>query len=118
MCSSKLLPSLKTIAVDSISTTPESIVLHLSTTTQLVACPLCRLGSHRIHSHYKRTLTDLPWSRVTVRVRLRTRKFFCDNPTCARRVFTEPIPELAVRYARKMLRLAETLRQLVYMVAK
>ena len=123
MCSSKLLPSLKTIAVDSISTTPESIVLHLSTTAELVTCPLCGLGSHRIHSHYKRTLTDLPWSRVTVRIHLRTRKFFlrtrkffCDNPTCARRVFTEPIPELAVRYARKTLRLAEALQQLVYMV--
>jgi transposase len=31
-------------------------------------------------------------------------------------VFTEPLPELAARYARKTLRLAEALQQLVYMV--
>ena len=74
------------------------------------------MSSNRVHSYYRRTLTDLPWSCVTVSIHLRTRNFFCDNPTCLRRVFTEPLPELAGRYARKTLRLAEALQQLVYMV--
>lgn len=116
MLSSTLLPCLKTIAVESVTTLPETIVLRLSTVADVVACPLCNQNSQRIHSHYQRTLTDLPWNRVTVRVHLRTRKFFCDNSTCMRHVFTEPVPELASRYARKTLRLSETLKQLVHMV--
>ena len=91
-------------------------MLRLSTVAETVACPLCGHQSQRIHSHYQRTLTDLPWNRVTVRIHLHTRKFFCDNPTCVRRVFTEPVPELAARYARKTVRLADALLQLVYLV--
>lgn len=113
---STLLPCLKTIAVDSVTTLSEIIVLRLSTTADTAICPLCRQCSQRIHSHYQRTLTDLPWNRVTVRIHLQTRKFFCDNPGCVRRVFTEPLPDLAARYARKTLRLGEALQQLVYRV--
>jgi len=40
-----------------------------------------------------------------VRILIQLRKFFCDNPDCKRRIFTEPIPELAARYARKTKRL-------------
>jgi transposase len=116
MSSSTLLPCLKTIAVDSVTTVPETIVLRLSTLADTVACPLCGHASQRVHSHYQRTLTDLPWNRITVRIHLRSRKFFCDNASCVRRVFTEPVPELAARYARKTVRLADALLQLVYMV--
>jgi transposase len=116
MTHSTLLPCLKTIMVESVTTAQEAIVLRLSTVADVAACPLCSQNSQRIHSHYSRTLTDLPWNRVTVRVHLHTRKFFCDNPYCVRRVFTEPVPELAARYARKTLRLSEALQQLVYMV--
>jgi transposase len=116
MSTSTLLPCLKTIDVDSITTIPETIVLRLSTVADAVACPLCGHPSQRIHSHYQRTLTDLPWNRVTVRIHLHSRKFFCDQPTCVRRVFTEPVPELAARYARKTVRLSEALQQLVYLV--
>ena len=113
---SKLVPCTKTIQVDSVSTTAETVVLHLATAAPFVSCSLCGKSSSRIHSYYRRILTDLPWSRVIVRIHLRTRKFFCDNPDCLRRVFTEPLPELAARYARKTLRLAEALQQLVYLV--
>ncbi|MDP9352879.1 MAG: transposase family protein [Chloroflexota bacterium] len=36
--------------------------------------------SRRPHSVYTRTLADLPWGGVPVRLRVRTRKFFCDEP--------------------------------------
>lgn len=51
-----------------------------------------------------------------MRLHLNSRKFFCDNPDCKRRIFTEPVPELAARYARKTCRLAEALLCLVYQV--
>lgn len=94
----------------------EAIVVRLSTVAPDVACPLCGRLSGRVHSRYERTLTDLPWNRITVRLHLRTRKFFCDNGGCQRQVFTEPIPELAARYARKTARLSDTLLRLTYIV--
>jgi transposase len=41
-----------------------------------------------------------------------TRKFFCDNNDCKRRIFTEPIPTVAARYKRKTRRLMEALQSL------
>src|SRR5260370_31049761 len=40
-----------------------------------------------------------------MRVVLHVRKFFCDNVSCARRVFTERLPEVVAPYARRTLRL-------------
>jgi hypothetical protein len=39
-------------------------------------CPQCRRQSLRIHIHYRRTLADLPWEGIPVRIELRTRRFF------------------------------------------
>jgi transposase len=107
MATSTLLPCIKGIAIESIAAAGNAIVLRLSTVAPYVACPLCGLQSGRVHSRYERTLTDLPWNRVAVRIHLRSRKLFCDNPDCERAIFTEPLPELAARYARKTLRLQE-----------
>jgi transposase len=107
MSSSTLLPCLEGIAIESIASTHNSIVLRLTTVAPYVACPLCGVHSGRVHSRYERTLADLPWNRVAVRIHLRSRKLFCGNPACERSIFTEPLPELAARYARKTLRLQE-----------
>ncbi|GAA6622571.1 hypothetical protein NUACC26_083950 [Scytonema sp. NUACC26] len=39
-----------------------SIKLILSSIQTLVKCPVCHKPTHRIHSRYERTLTDLPWA--------------------------------------------------------
>jgi len=114
MSASTLLPCIEGIAVDSIVSTYKAIVLRLSTTATYVACPLCGTLSGRVHSRYHRTLADLPWNRVAVRIHLRSRKLFCDNPACQRRIFTEPLPELAARYARKTLRLQDAFYMIGY----
>jgi transposase len=59
---------------------------------------------------------DLPWQGNAVRIELTCRKFFCDNRDCQRRIFAEAIPTVAARYARKTERLADALRELVYLV--
>src|SRR5439155_4061215 len=47
---------------------------------------------------------DLPWHGLRVRLELRVRRFFCDVPGCARRIFTERLPKTARPYARRTAR--------------
>jgi len=42
---------------------------------------------------------------MTVDGRIGVRKFFCDNPACTRKIFTERLPGLVARSARRTLRL-------------
>ena len=116
MSASTLLPCIEGIALDSIVSTHNSIVLQLSTFAPSVACPVCGRPSGRVHSRYQRTLADLPWNQIAVRMHLRSRKLFCDNPACERVVFTEPLPKLAARYARKTLQLQEALYIIGYVI--
>ena len=71
-------------------------------------CPVCGLVSSRVHSRYSRTVSDLPWHGLPVTLEVRARRFFCDEPSCERRIFCERLPDVAAR-ARKTGRLEETL---------
>jgi transposase len=109
-----LLPITAGVRVDKIAPGTSTLHIYMTTNALGACCPLCAQRSERVHSHYPRTLTDVPWNRVAVRIHLRTRKFFCDNLACNRRVFTEPLPELAARYARKTRRFQQVLYLLGY----
>jgi transposase len=76
------------------------------------ACPGCSQPSGRIHSHYQRTLADLPWARIAVQIKITVRRFFCDNPDCPRRIFAERLPTIAPAWSRRTARLAETQREI------
>ncbi|NJO82105.1 MAG: ISL3 family transposase [Blastochloris sp.] len=52
----------------------------------------------------------MPWASQLVRLRVRVRKFFCCHHACARRIFTERLPDLAPPSARKTQRLDTALR--------
>lgn len=71
----------------------------------MARCPLCGRRSKRIHSRYERTLADLPWGTHAVTIRLRVRRLFCRNARCARRIFAERLPEVALPRARRTRRL-------------
>src|SRR5437867_1639648 len=73
-------------------------------------CPRCHVRTRRIHRRYERRLADVPWGGYQVRWHLRVRKFFCANPACRRRVFTERLPNVVSPSARRTLRLVEQLR--------
>lgn len=90
-----------------------NILIKASINSEIVHCPQCQQIAYRTHSHYQRTLLDLPWQGQSIRIQLTTRKLFCDNDDCSRRVFTQPLPDIAARYARKTTRLAQVLQQLV-----
>jgi transposase len=85
------------------------ITLRLISTPPRGRCPLCGRPSQRIHSHYQRTFADLPWADFQVRLEVRVRKLFCANQACQRRIFTERLPDVAEPWARRTLRLADSL---------
>ena len=90
--------------------TTAQLTLQVTATRARVRCPLCHAPTSRVHSWYTRTLADLPWGPYTVRLHLRVRKFFCDQPTCPCQIFTERLPTVAAPWARRTLRLAQRLR--------
>ena len=106
-----LLPDATTLHLDAchVDTTAAQITLLVHSTQASVPCPLCTTPARRIHSHYERTLADLPWADYRVRLQLRVRKWFCRNRHCCRRIFTERLPIVATPWARHTLRLAQRL---------
>jgi transposase len=92
-----------------IDDTTAQITLAVRSTQAIALCPLCTTLAQRIHSHYERILADLPWAQYRVRLQLRVRKWFCPNPQCVRRIFTERLPTVAAPWARRTLRLAQRL---------
>src|SRR5712671_4652986 len=87
--------------------TTTQITLAVQSTQTSAPCPLCATPTQRIHSHYERTLADLPWAQYRVCLQLRVRKWFCRNRSCSRRIFTERLPTIAAPWARRTLRLAQ-----------
>jgi transposase len=53
-----------------------------------------------VHSQYRRQLTDMSCAGRRVRLILHVRKFFCDEKTCARKIFTERLVPFIHPWAR------------------
>lgn len=77
-------------------------------------CPKCGQWAQRVHSWYYRTVQDIPLGTKLVVLRIRSRKFFCDNTSCVQVIFTERFNELLVRSGRKTTRLNELLTNLAF----
>jgi transposase len=95
---------LEDVAIDA-----ESVSLSIASTRPSAAYPACGRESGRLHSHYRRTVADLPWGARSVRLLLRVRRFRCAEPGCPRRIFAERLPSVVEPYARKTVRLREIL---------
>ncbi len=78
-----------------------SLVLVVEPTRPAVACPGCGELSRRQHSRYERHPLDLPWRGQTVRMRIHSRRWFCDTPSCSRRIFAERFDGALAHYARR-----------------
>lgn len=90
----------------------EIISLLLASSRSNQTCPDCACVSSRVHSRYCRQLADLPCQGRAVRLSVKVRRFFCENPACARRTFAEQFPDLAPAYARRTLRQGKTLGEI------
>jgi transposase len=100
------------LAACHVDTTVAQITLAVCSTQATAPCPQCARPAQHIHSHYARTLADLPWADYRVRLQLRVRKWFCRHRACHRRIFTERLPTVAAPWARRTLRLAQRLADL------
>src|SRR6266853_969157 len=78
-----------------------SVTLSVVPSSETATCPLCGTPSERRHTWYRRTALDLPWRGRVVRLRIWARRFFCDEPTCKRKIFAERFAGLLERYARR-----------------
>jgi len=75
-------------------------------------CPCCAKKSKYIHSSYVRVLRDLPMSTHCVSINLTARKFFCKNPDCKRRIFTEQPGDEIKAYSRMTNRTRQRLQNI------
>lgn len=109
-----LLPSSSLLRLNSYDMDLEShdLTLSVSSTQSVAHCPLCGDSSERIHSRYQRTLTDLPCLHFSMILLVEVCKFFCPNPQCCRRIFTERIPEVVAPWARRTVRQVQQLQEI------
>ena len=96
LCARLLPPPLH---VETLTIEPHHLTLGALVTTSTASCPTCAHPARRLHSRYRRTLADLPWAALPVRLSLQVRRFFCDIPSCGRQTFTERLPTVARPYA-------------------
>jgi transposase len=106
----KLLPPDRGIRLTEVIVGDQSVQVQLTAMAPTALCPDCATPSSSVHSHYQRRLADLPWGALAVRLQLLVRKFVCRRVTCARRIFTERLPDVAAPYARNTMRLVNALR--------
>jgi transposase len=84
---------------------PQTVVFVLRTVAAAALCPDCGQLSDRVHSRYRRRLTDLPAQGRAIRVELLARRFFCTAADCPRHIFTERLPEIVAVRGRTTARL-------------
>ncbi|WP_199872949.1 ISL3 family transposase [Inediibacterium massiliense] len=101
---------MKDFNIFNIEISSKNIYLYVISTKNISICPLCNKTSKRIHSRYYRTLKDLPILGYPLEIIMICRKFFCDNPCCHRKVFTERFPDFIKPYSRRTDRLDNYLR--------
>jgi transposase len=92
----------------------EGVTLVLRSSQTTATCPECAQPSTRVYGHYTRRLADLPCQKRPVRVCLEVRRFRCATRGCPRATFGECFPTLTAAYARRTLRLAESLTEIAF----
>ena len=106
-----ILPNLSDLVIEQVSITNE-VTVTVRAASPTASCPCCEAISKRVQSRYTRTLRDLPASGRLVHLMVRVRRFFCQESTCARKIFAERFPSLTLPRVKFTLRLQETLRQM------
>lgn len=82
------------------------VEMTLAVTQKAAACPQCGQLATRIHSRYVRTVADLPWAGLPVRLLLQVHRWFCDQSACPRRIFAERLPAIVAPRGRRTTRLS------------
>src|SRR5260370_14987542 len=81
-----ILPDLSDLIIEQVSVT-DGVTVTVHAASPTASCPCCGSICQRVHSHYTRTLRDLPASGRPVHLVLQVRRFFCEERTCVRKIF-------------------------------
>ena len=100
------------LEIGSFDVTDQMITLTIVSTQQKPCCPLCGSSASRVHSRYRRRLTDMSCAGRHVRFILQVRKFFCDEKTCVRKIFTERLVPFIQPWARVTTRFFQAMEQI------
>ncbi len=114
MNANTLLADPTAIEIEKFVSTDDSIAIVVRTIQSAPICPRCSEPSSSLKTHYRRQLADLPWHGVAVRLELHARNFSCRNEVCPQKVFCERLPNVVAAYARRTVRLIETLTLLAF----
>ena len=95
----RFVPS--SLLVDALMVEDDGITIRAVSDAARARCPLCGERADRVHSRVLRILADLPRASVVGHLRVQVRKFFCDNPGCPRRIFSERLSDVALPHARR-----------------
>ena len=90
----------------------ELLVVQVVSTKMKSCCPLCFCLAQRRHRQSTRVVADLPCAGFRVQLILHVRRFFCDEASCIRKIFTERFPAFVLPWARLTVRLCEALQSL------
>jgi len=90
--------------VEHIQITEHGLAIEIEASHPTSCCPLCAQPSDSIKTHYRRILRDAPCAGRQVQLVLTVRKFYCRNPSCSRKVFTERLPTFVEPWARMTIR--------------
>ncbi|MEV6113006.1 ISL3 family transposase [Streptomyces sp. NPDC052109] len=97
------------VRLEGVSVTTTMLFVDAAACGRPPSCPGCRWRGRRVHSTYRRNLSERPFGGQKLVVRLQVRRFFCDRNSCARRTFVEQVDRLTERYRRFSLGLKEWL---------
>ena len=115
LVSSALLSALPhTLEAIDIQPNSDRVTIEAELPRMLVCCPQCGFPSHRLHSRYKRTLSDLPWQGRPATIQIAARRFRCVNAACGRKTFTEQLGAVAGSLARRTTRLGDLQRYVAF----
>jgi transposase len=109
-----LNPDPASLHLEAIHPQRDTITIVLRTCRPTVVCPECGELTRYVHSWYQRTLADLPWQGLAVHFRLWTRRWYCTNLACSRRIFTERLPDVVAPSARRTLRLTTVVEAIAF----
>ena len=91
------LIQLPRVKVKGISMNEDQLFISAEIASKYGFCPLCGSRSKRLHSYYCRKLQDLPIISRSVKLELKVRKIFCDNPKCSKKVFSQQLSDKVPR---------------------
>lgn len=73
----------------------DTIYIYVASKRKEVQCPFCGHMSTQVHSTYERSFQDLPMQGKKVKIIIKNRKMFCNNPKCSHKTFAERFNWLA-----------------------